>query len=420
MHSAPVEVAVETHQLTTTTTPRDVSASGRQTRSDMPSDSVQAAHGGHNGHPPIVGLELLDVGHDGERGQANRHKAVLYKPTLPDMPVQTISAAAESKHSEHAMRIAVPALPGEPFATPPNAKITEGRDGGLRLQYPLHAPTQSRGPSDQRGRMLVGELDNVQPPVLGNSPTLVAVSNHEPAAPVKASETRLEWLAKHPAAADSPSPAVRTGHRDAGTLVTDQAELAGHDLKPLSSGELGYMLRDPRHLQKHAPAVADMPSPTQSANNNKGVPYGLVDEGTLDPLFHLPTTDPRIRSAGAGDGKGATPDQPGPAVPAGSDGQRGVVVVDGNSSHQWVGGEGTTEPGRVHERPAITLRRLTVRECARLQDFPDAHIFSGPKTACYRQVGNACPRGLVRPVARAIADFLHAVDAAASVPDELV
>jgi site-specific DNA-cytosine methylase len=44
-------------------------------------------------------------------------------------------------------------------------------------------------------------------------------------------------------------------------------------------------------------------------------------------------------------------------------------------------------------------RRLTVEECARLQDFPPVHPFQGTKTAQYRQVGNAVPPTLARVVA---------------------
>ncbi len=47
-------------------------------------------------------------------------------------------------------------------------------------------------------------------------------------------------------------------------------------------------------------------------------------------------------------------------------------------------------------------RRLTVRECARLQTFPDDFWFAGSKSAAYRVVGNAVPPMLGWYMARAL------------------
>jgi len=52
-------------------------------------------------------------------------------------------------------------------------------------------------------------------------------------------------------------------------------------------------------------------------------------------------------------------------------------------------GGGTGGPV-IHNHPSLK-RRLTVRECARIQTFPDSFVFSGSISSMYRQLGNAVP-----------------------------
>ncbi len=58
--------------------------------------------------------------------------------------------------------------------------------------------------------------------------------------------------------------------------------------------------------------------------------------------------------------------------------------------------------------PPGQLPRLTVRMVARLQGFPDTWVFSGRKTAAYRQVGNAFPPPVARALGTAIRTALSA------------
>jgi DNA (cytosine-5)-methyltransferase 1 len=69
----------------------------------------------------------------------------------------------------------------------------------------------------------------------------------------------------------------------------------------------------------------------------------------------------------------------------------------GNRELKWdepsptITGRGGGSGGPViHNHPSLK-RRLTVRECARIQTFPDDFIFKGSISAMYKQIGNAVP-----------------------------
>lgn len=51
-------------------------------------------------------------------------------------------------------------------------------------------------------------------------------------------------------------------------------------------------------------------------------------------------------------------------------------------------------------------RRLSVRECAMLQTFPNDHIFHGSLSSQYRQVGNAVPTKLAKQIAESIKPYI--------------
>ena len=63
---------------------------------------------------------------------------------------------------------------------------------------------------------------------------------------------------------------------------------------------------------------------------------------------------------------------------------------------------GTKGGGRSHLHPEIP-RTLSVRECARLQTFPDDYRFTGPTARQFTQVGNAVPPVLAAVLAERIA-----------------
>jgi len=52
-------------------------------------------------------------------------------------------------------------------------------------------------------------------------------------------------------------------------------------------------------------------------------------------------------------------------------------------------------------------RRLTVRECARIQSFPDNFVFKGSGSSAYVQIGNAVPPVLAWNIAKSVKEFFQ-------------
>lgn len=108
-----------------------------------------------------------------------------------------------------------------------------------------------------------------------------------------------------------------------------------------------------------------------------------------------------------GKGRPLNMDAPSLTIPATAGGNRTHILdPDGilKKYHEHLSSGGSPQSGVLHE-----CRRLTVRESARLQTFPDWFEFIGRRNQHYAQIGNAVPPDLAKVVGTAVLSSLDAI-----------
>lgn len=123
-------------------------------------------------------------------------------------------------------------------------------------------------------------------------------------------------------------------------------------------------------------------------NNHRTIKWAIDDLKTIsDDSVHNQSQYFKASVAKRGNGQGdekSSPDLPGYTVRANA-------------------------KSRVHFHYELD-RRLTVRECARLQTFPDTFFFPHSATANIMQIGNAVPPLLANCVAKQLANFFKSIE----------
>jgi DNA (cytosine-5)-methyltransferase 1 len=181
------------------------------------------------------------------------------------------------------------------------------------------------------------------------------------------------------------------GGEAVGEMIGELERLGYHVSKPevLEAANLGIPQRRRRvFILGSRDVIPELPGSTGGprlsvAHALAGMPTDLANHV---PRRHAPTSIARYRQLAFGQREPlGRVDRLDPLLPS-------KTVIAGGSN----GG------GRSHLHPFVA-RTLTVRECARLQTFPDDFVFTGSSARQFTQVGNAVPPLLAEQLARSVA-----------------
>ena len=132
--------------------------------------------------------------------------------------------------------------------------------------------------------------------------------------------------------------------------------------------------------------VLKHPESTYSKNASDGKPKWITVEEVLKGLPEEPTK--------------SIPNHSGTAHKVKINGHLGNRATDPKKPSPTIVGRGGGTGGPVIIPHPNLKRRMTVRETARIQCFPDDFVFYGSISSQYRQIGNAVPWPLAYNVAK--------------------
>jgi DNA (cytosine-5)-methyltransferase 1 len=156
---------------------------------------------------------------------------------------------------------------------------------------------------------------------------------------------------------------------------------------------------DGGYWQRHEISSADRRIPVLEKNwerraKTENSPYDLLPWKTVrDAISTLP------RPVLKGDDRVANHEfLPGARI---YDGHTGSYI-DAPSKTIKAGAHGVPGGENTVVFPSGRFRYYTMRECARIQSFPDSYLFAGSRSAITKQIGNAVPPTLARIVAESV------------------